>query len=483
MDNKNFDIIIIGAGIIGSMTARFLSRYKLDILLIEKEYDIGTGASSRNSAIIHSGHDPRPGSLKSRLNVLGNKMWPAIAKELEIPFKQTGSFVVAINEEEFGIVKELHERAILNGVPEIKVLKKNELLYREPKVNPEALGALWTPTTGVIDPFEANLAACENAILNGVRLSLNTEFIDFIKTDKKIIGIKTNQEDFYSRYFINCAGLYSDEVIEKSGFHEGFKIKASRGEYLIFDASQVKLNTVLYPTPSEKGKGTLVSTTTHGNVMTGPNAEFVPAKEDAETTTAGFESIIIKAKKLVPSLNIKNVIAQFAGLRAKGNSPDKDFFINLKKGTELLNLAGIDSPGLAASPAIAEYAINLLREEGFKLIEKPDFNPVRKARPNFKRMSHLERMELVKINPLYGRIICRCEDVTEGEVVEAIHSPIPALTYDAVKRRTWLGTGRCQGSFDFPRIIEILARELKIPITGVSKKENGSEFIKRMTKE
>lgn len=481
---KHYDIIIIGAGIIGSLIARHLSRYELDIFIIEKEPDIGMGATATNSAIIHSGHDPKPGSLKAKMNIWGNKLWEDLAKELSVKFKRTGSYIVATNEKEFITIKDLYERAIINGVPGVVVLKKNELLYREPKLNPNVWGALWTPTTGVIDPFGAVVAACENAVQNGVKISLNTEFQDFIFEKKKIIGIKTNKGVFGCKWVINCAGLYADEVMHKAGIRPDFKINPVRGEYFIFDASKVKVNAVLYPVPTEKGKGTLVTTTTHGNVMIGPNAEANNNKENRDNTIIGRDQIISNAKKLVPSLDITDVIGQFAGLRAKGNQKEKDFIIEIPKQIHgFVNLGGIESPGLASAPAIAKRVVKLLKVKGPRLKKKKNWDPIRRARPIIKDLSHKERAKLVMKYPAYGRIVCRCEEITEGEIIDAIHSPIPATTYDAVKRRTWMGTGRCQGGFDYPRVIEILSRELGVSMTDISKKGIGSEFLYRKTKD
>ncbi len=484
MKDKKYDIIIIGAGIIGVMIARNLSKYKLEILIIDKEPDIGMEASSRNSGILHSGHDPIPGTLKSELNIKGNKLWDDIARELNVPFKKTGSYVVAIGDEEFNIVKKLYERAILNGVPEIEIIRKNEVLYKEPKVNQEVKGALWTPTTGVIDSFEAVVAACENALENGVKLLLNTKFTGFIKDSNRIIGINTNNGIFYSRWVVNCSGLYSDEIMHLAGIKNDFKIAPVRGEYLIFDASRVTLNTVLYPVPTEKGKGTLVSTTTHGNVMIGPNASITSDKESAITTKEGLDEIILNAKKMVPSLDAKDIIAQFAGLRAKGNLNNRDFLIEVPDEIKgLVNLGGIESPGFVSAPAIAEKVIGLLKDSKEELEEKKKWNPIREARVCIKKLSHKDREALVKKNPKYGRIICRCEEVTEGEIIDTISSIIPAKIYDAVKKRTWLGTGRCQGAFDYPRVIQLLSKEFNIPMTEVNKRGKGSEFLFRRTKD
>ena len=272
--------------------------------------------------------------------------------------------------------------------------------------------------------------------------------------------------------------------MHNAGIRNDFKITPVRGEYLIFDASKVTLNTVLYPVPTEKGKGTLVSTTTHGNVMIGPNASLIEDKESSITTKEGLDEIIKNAKKLLPSLNEKDVIAQFAGLRSKGNLDKKDFIIEIPdKVNGLVNLGGIESPGFVSAPAIAERIVELLKDSKEELIEKKKWNPIRKPRMCIKKLSHKEREALVKKNPKYGRIICRCEEVTEGEIIDTINSIIPATTYDAIKKRTWLGTGRCQGAFDYPRVIQLLSRELNIPMTKVNKKGRGTEFLFRNTKD
>lgn len=480
---KEYDVIIIGAGIIGSLTARELSRYDLRILWIEKNPDIGMGSSSANSAIIHSGHDPKPGTLKAEMNVRGNKLWKSVAPELDIAHKECGSYIVAIGVEEFELLSPLYENGVQNGVPGLEIISRTEMLNREPLLNPRVSGALYTPTAGVIDPFGAVVAAGENAVTNGVELLLNCEFLDFIIEDKKIVGVKTSQGNFACRFAVNAGGLFSDEILHRASSRPEFKITPRRGEYLVFDSSALKLNNVLFPMPSQKGKGCLVTTTTHGNVMIGPNANEVDSKENTETAVEGLFEILEKSKKLVPSINARHVIAQFAGIRATGNA-NKDFVIEASNEVfGLVSLAGIESPGFASAPAIAERAVEILKEIGLPLKKNPKFNPVRSAPPVFHRLSHVERGELVKQNPAYGRIVCRCEEVTEGEIRAAIHSPIPATTYDAIKRRTWLGTGRCQGGFDYPRVMEILSEELGIPMTAVTKEGAGSEIVYRRTKE
>lgn len=480
---QNYDVIVVGAGIVGAMTARELSRCELSILWIDKECDVGMGASSANSAILHAGYDPEPGSLKAEMNARGNKLWDEFAPELGIAFKRTGSYVVAVGEEQLPLLAPLYERGVQNGIPGLRILKRDEFLQKEPLINPRVSGALWTPSAGVIDPFGAVVAAAENAVANGVTLLLETEFYDFIIEGGDVKGVKTSCGDFACKWVVNAAGLYSDEMLYKTGDREDFKITSRRGEYLIFDANKVFLNNVLFPLPTAKGKGTLVTTTTHGNVMIGPNANVVGTKDDDSTTAAGLDEVLESAKHLVPSLSKRDVIAQFAGIRATG-SAGHDFVIELSaKVRGVVHIAGIESPGFVSAPAIAKRVVELMTEAGAKFTPKASFNPVRKAPPNFRHLSHKERGELVAQNPAYGRIVCRCEEVTEGEIIAAIRSPIPAKTYDAIKRRTWLGTGRCQGGFDYPRVMEILAEELGEPMTAVTKRGAGSEFLVRGTKD
>jgi len=487
-----YDIIIVGAGVVGSMVARFLSQYKLDVLLIEKEADVCMGTSAGNSAIVHGGYDAVAGTLKAEMNVTGNRMWSTVAQELNVDFKRCGTYVVAIGEDELPKLDQLLKNGKKNAVPALTIISGEEMRLREPSVNPEVSGALWSPTGGVVDIFGATVAAAENAVMNGVTLMLETAFEDFIMDRSRIVGIKTNRGEFGCRWVVNSAGLYSDAVMHKAGVRPEFKITPRKGEYFIFDPLMVRINSVLFPVPSKVSKGILVSTTTHGNTFVGPNAQNIEDKEDTAVTEAGLNEIAQGALKLVPSLDLRHVIASFAGLRAGGNAPcqtpgvdyDHDFVIEIPEQVQgLVNLGGIESPGLVSSPAIAGRVLDLLRDAGETLEEKPGWNPIRPARPRFHDMTHDERTLLVQKDPRYGRIICRCESVTEGEIVAEIHAPIPARTYDAIKRRTWCGTGRCQGGFDMPRVVEILSQELGIPPNHVTKKGRGSEFLVRPTKE
>ncbi len=488
---KKYDIIIIGGGVIGCMTARTLSRYDLKILLIERESDIGMGASSANSAIVHAGHDPMPGTLKAEMNRLANPMWDQVSADLGIPFRRSGAYIVAIGEQEFGCLAALKERSQKNGV-KTEIINGDEMRKREPLVNPLTTGALYTPTAGMVDPFAACVASIENAIQNGMDVLTETEFTGFIMEGRKVTGIHTTRGDFACRWAINAAGTYTDEIMHKAQVREEFKIKPRRGEYYILDKTEIEMNNILFPVPNEVSKGILVLGSTHGNVLVGPNSLQAEDKENKAVTAEGLAEIWSGAQKLVPSISPRSIIAVFAGLRATGNADCQasgvdyhhDFLIEVSGEVEgLVNLAGIESPGLTAAPAIAQRVTELLKDAGETLTEKKDWNPIRIARPRFNHLSRKEQAELVAKDPRYGRIVCRCEMITEGEIVAEIHAPLPAKTYDAIKRRTWLGTGRCLGSFDMPRVVELLSRELGMPIAEVSKKGPGSEFLLRPTKE
>lgn len=486
------DIIIIGGGVVGCMMARTLSCYKLDILLIEKESDIGTGTSAANTALIHPGYDPYPGSLKAKMNVAANPLWDNLAAELNFNFKRSGDYVVAIGQDELPKLDLLLQQGKQNGVSAMHFISAEEMRMREPLINSEVSGAIFASTGGICDPFMVTLAAGENAIQNGANILLETSFEDFIFKGKRIIGIKTNRGKYFSRWVINSAGLFSDEVMHKAGLHPEFKITPRRGEYFILDGAEMTINSVYFPVPSTISKGILVTTTVHGNTLLGPNAQEIDDKHDLSNTTTGLQEVLDGALKLVPSIKPRNIIATFAGLRAGGNAfcqtpgvnYEHDFIIEIPKELQgLVNLGGIESPGLTSAPAIALQVIELMKDAGEKFIEKENWNPIRPARPQFRHLSQQQRQTLIEKDGRYGRVVCRCENITEGEIVAEIHGLIPAHTYDAIKRRTWLGTGRCQGGFDMPRVTAILARELGISPLQVTKKGGSSGFLTRPTKQ
>jgi glycerol-3-phosphate dehydrogenase len=497
--SDSYDILIIGSGVVGCMVARFLSRYQLNILLIDKESDVGSATSAANTALVHAGYDAIPGSLKAKMNTAANPMWDNLASELQFPYEHCGDYVVAVGQDELPRLDELIQRGKKNGTPGMRLISSEEMRKREPNINPLVSGAIWASTSSMCDPFGVTLAAAENAVMNGVQVALNTAFEDFITEGNRIIGIHTNRGDFRSRWVVNAAGLFADEVMHKAGVRSEFKITPRKGEYFILDRADFSVSNVLFPVPTDISKGILVTTSVHGNTILGPNAQDIDDKEDCNNTQPGMDEVFEGAKKLTPAINPKHIIAVFAGLRAGGNAPcqtsgvdyQHDFIIEIPKEVQgLVNLGGIESPGLTSAPAIAELVIELLKDAGEPLKEKREWNPIRPARPCFRHLSHTERQALIEKDARYGRVVCRCENITEGEIVAEIRSlipartyDIPAHTYDALKRRTWLGTGRCQGGFDMPRVTEILARELGISPLEVSKKGKGSEFLRRPTKE
>jgi glycerol-3-phosphate dehydrogenase len=492
--HSQYDVIIIGAGVVGCMAARWLSRYALKILLIEKSSDVCTGATAANSALIHAGYDAVPGTLKAQMNVKGNPMWDRLSEELQFGFARTGAYIVAVGEDEVRKLDLFLERARKNGTP-AQIISSKEMRRREPNINPQVSGALFVPAGGVCDPWGATIASAENAVMNGVELRLETEFQDFLWSEHepgRIVGIKTSQGDSYGRWVINAAGLFADEVMHKAGVRPEFKITPRRGEYFVMDRNQIQVQNVLFPVPNAISKGILVTTTLHGNTMIGPNAENIEDKTGVDVTPVGMDEIWEGGKKLIPALDRRQIIAVFAGLRPAGNAPclnpnvdyRRDFIIEIPERIKgFVNLGGMESPGLTAAPAIAERVVEMLQEAGEALAPKTDWNPIRPARPVFRSLSHEEQAALVAEDPRYGRVICRCEYITEGEIVAEIHAPIPATTYDAIKRRTWLGTGRCLGGFDMPRVVDILARELGRDPLEITKKGRGSEFLFRRTKE
>ena len=490
---KQYDVVIIGAGVTGSLIARELSRYQLKVLLIEKESDVGSATSAANSALVHAGYDPPVGSLKAALNVQGNKLWEELAQQLDVDFRRTGDYVVAIGPEELPDLQQLYNRGVHNSVSGLKLVSADEVRRRIPKINPDVSGALFASEAGICDPFGITIAAAENALLNGVEILLNTCFIDFMIENQTILGVRTDRGDFNCRWVINAAGVYADEIMHKAGCQPDFKITPRRGEYCILDPQKFTFDSVLFPVPSDRGKGLLIFTTTHGNTVIGPTSEYIADKEDKSITAEGQSYLDAQMNRLMPGqIDLRWTIATFSGLRASGNAPclspgstyRGDFIVSAADEVHgLINCAGIESPGLSSAPAIALRVCDILRDQGVSLKQKREWNPIRKRRPVPRKLEMDDRKELIRKDPRYGRIICRCEEITEGEIVAEIHAPIPALTYDAIKRRTWCGTGRCQGGFDITRVTEILARETGMAVESISKKGVGSEYIFGRTKQ
>lgn len=470
-----YDILIIGAGISGTSSARELSRYKADICVVERCEDVCSGVSKANSAIVHAGFDAASGSLMAKLNVLGNKMMPKIAKDLDVPFKLNGSLVVCSNKEDIPNLQKLYDRGIENGVEGLKILNKEEVFEKEPNLNENVIAALYAPTAGIICPFILNAAYAENAYDNGVEFRFNTEVLN-IKKVNNIFEVATNNGIIKAKYIVNAAGLYADKFHNMVSENK-INIKPRRGDYILLD-SEVKniVSSTIFALPSKYGKGILVTPTVHGNIMIGPTAIDIEDKEGVNTTSEGLNQIIEKSKLTVKNIPYNKVITSFAGLRPREDG--HEFIIKEVEDCEnFIDCAGIESPGLASSPAIGVMTANILREKA-DLKPKSDFIEKRKGIKKFMSLTNEEKNKLIKENPLYGHIICRCEKITEGEIVEAIRNPIGARSLDGVKRRVRAGLGRCQGGFCSPKIMEILARELNINILNITKSKKGSEILK-----
>ncbi len=463
------DVVILGGGIVGAAIARELSRYQLDIILLEKAPDLAMGTSKANSGIIHAGFDAHPDTLKAKLNVRGNELYHQLAPDLGFSIKFVGSLVVAKDEAEQPMLQELLDRGRENGVPGLEILSAQQVLTKEPNLTADIRGgALWAPTAGIVCPFQAVFAFADNAVINGVKIMTECEAQSIATSDGQVVGVETSRGFIGARFVVNAAGLFADELSRTAG-DDSFTIQPRKGEYILFDRKVGDLvNSVIFPTPNKVSKGILIAPTVHGNLFIGPNAEDIDDKCDVSTTCDGMNYIIEGAGKLIDRIPLAACIAQFAGLRA--TAADGDFIIRSSTTVGgLIHAAGIQSPGLTAAPAIAEMVAELLNEQGLDLREKPDFQPKNPPQIHFAQLSVEEQQQLIAQNPLYGRVICRCETVTEAEIVAAIHAPCGAKTVDAVKRRTRAGTGRCQGGFCGPRVTAILARELNIPIPAVRK--------------
>lgn len=483
MPNTNYDVIIIGAGVTGSAIARELSRYQLKIAVLEKNSDVCEGTSKANSGIVHAGHDAVPGTLKAKLNAEGSQMMPALAKMLDIPFVQNGAMVVCLHEQDRPKLQELYDRGIQNGVKELRILSREEALLIEPNLSDETVGALLAPTSGIICPFHLTMAFAENACINGVEFYLNTEVTDITKTDTGYrIAAKAEEPVIYEAdCIINAAGVYAD-VIHNMVCTDKMKLIPRRGEYCLLDTTAgTYVKKTIFRVPGALGKGILVTPTVHGNLLVGPTAEDIENKEGVNTTAAGLWQVNKSSESAVKNLPMREVITSFSGLRAHGERGD--FIIEeAKECPNFIDVAGIESPGLSASPAIGCMVADMVKDR-LKPSKNPDFIEVRKGITLLNFLPMETRAALIRENPAYGNIICRCVMVSEGEILEAIHRPLGATTLDGVKRRTGAGMGRCQGGFCAPRVMEILSRELHIPIEQITKCGKGSELIKGKNKE
>lgn len=469
-----FDVLIIGAGVIGCSIARELSKYELKVCVLEKEVDVAAGTTKANSAIVHAGFDAKTDSLKGRLNAKGNAMFDKLSRELDFPFKRIGALVLCFEEAEAYKLEDLKIQGEANGVPGLRILSKEELKEMEPNISEEAVAALYAPSSGIVCPYEMTIAMAENALENGVEFRLDTRVLNIEKL-KDSFKVETNRGSFEAKLIINAAGVFADELNNMVS-EENLSIIPRKGEYCLFDKEVGGLvQRTIFQLPTAMGKGVLVTPTVDGNLLLGPNAVDIEEKDNLVTTKEGLEEIVNKGKRSIGNLPMSKVITSFTGLRA--HSLADDFNIGEVKGVDnFINAAGIESPGLSSAPAIAEMLKEIVVGRLWPE-RKINFNPVRKGIPKFRELNNEERNELIKLRPDYGRIVCRCEVVTEGEIIDSIRRPLGATTLDGVKRRTRAGMGRCQAGFCSARVLDILARELKIDPEEVTKFGGGSKLL------
>lgn len=470
-----YDVIIIGAGVSGCAIARELSRYKLKTMVLEKALDVCEGTSKANSGIAHAGYDAKPGTLKAKLNVEGSRRMKALSEELDFPYKQNGSLVLCFDEKDRSKLEELKKRGECNGVPDIRILNREEVLSLEPGAGEQVVSALYAPTGAIVCPFGLTIALAENAAVNGVEFQFGTK-VKVIRKAAEGYLIETNKGSFETKLVINAAGVYADELHNMVS-EEKMKLTPRRGEYLLCDKLSKGIPShTLFQLPTALGKGVLVTPTVHGNLLIGPTAEDIEDKEGIETTAEGMELIREKATLSVKELPLRQVITSFAGLRAHGG---EDFIIKeVPDAPGFIDVAGIESPGLTCAPAIGVYVADIVKKL-LSLAEKENFIAERRGIPSMALASGQERQRLILENPAYANVICRCEMVTEGEIIDAIRRPVGARTTDGIKRRTRAGMGRCQSGFCNPKVVEILARELGVDESEVLKSGEDSWYLLR----
>lgn len=475
-----YDVAVIGGGVVGGTILRELSKYQLSSVLLEKGSDVSLGQSKANSGIVHAGFDALPGTLKAKFNVLGNQMMKEYATELGVKYKNNGSIVIAFSQEDLKILHELLERGIQNGVSGLEIIDREKLFELEPNLSDNAIGALWAKTGGIVCPYELTIASIGNAMDNGAELLLDFNVERIEKGDFGFQIYNSLGENVFAKIVINCAGLGSEKIAKLVG-DDSFKIGGRKGEYVLLDRDSGDfVSHTIFTTPTRKGKGILMSNTVDGNIILGPTAVEVLG-DDTETTQDGLNSVVSQANIMCKNIPLYNTITSFAGVRAY--SDRRDFVIEESKVVKnFINVAGIESPGLTSAPAIAKYVVEELVGKTYHLERNKNFDGTRRPDNWFKNLSIKEKNKVIMQDKSYGTIICRCEQVTEGEIIHAIKSNPPAKTIDAVKRRTRAGMGRCQSGFCQSRVAEILARELNVNILEVTKNGKGSEILTGRTK-
>lgn len=475
-----YDVAVIGAGVVGSLITRELSKYNIKIALLERCNDCAMGATKANSAIVHAGFDAKPGTLKAKLNVRGVELMKKFCKELNVPLKNNGALVVAFSEEEMPHLEELLKRGEENGVPELRIVKRDELKKLEPNIGDTAVGALVAPTSSIVCPYELTIAGVENAVTNGAEFIRNCE-VTGIKSENEEFVLSTTAGEITAKYVINAAGVHSGKIAKLIG-DNSVEIIVRHGDYYLLDKSQGTLAShTIFQCPTKMGKGVLVSPTVDGNLIVGPSASDIDDGNDVATTAEGLEGIYSAATKSVLAVSLRNAITSFSGNRAH---PTTDDFIigSSDVNKNFINVAGIESPGLSSAPAIAEMVEGIMTELTGGMDKKENFDPIRPEPVRFRHMSTEERAKLIEKNKAYGRIVCRCETITEGEILDAIHAPAGARDVDGVKRRTRAGMGRCQGGFCGSKVVEILARELGVSMNEITKFGGESKIMYDRTK-
>ena len=472
------DVIIIGCGVTGAACAYALSRYRLRVTVLEAANDVAAGTTKANSAILHAGYDPEPGTLMARLNVEGVRLAEEICGKLDVPYQKTGSMVLAFDEKDRACLDTLLERGTKNGVPDLRLLTGDEARTLEPELSPEVSAALLAPSAAIVNPWEYALAMAETAVKNGVELRRLCR-VTAISRETDGFTVTTTGGVFRSRFVINAAGVHAGEIHDLIA-PPSFTLRPAKGEYYLLDKSEgSRVSRVIFQCPSHLGKGVLVSPTVHGNLIAGPTSQPSGA-EDVSGTAGGLETVRRLAARSIPGIRFRENIRNFAGVRA--NSDRGDFIIEESTVPGFFDAAGICSPGLSAAPAIARYLVNLMAERGLRLEEKTDYDDTRK-RPRFHELDDESRNNLIAQDSRYGRIVCRCETVTEGEIIACLRTPIPPASVNGVKRRVGAGMGRCQGGFCGPRVQEILARELGLDPKEIPLEGPGSYILTGETKE
>ena len=475
-----FDTIVIGGGVIGGTILRELTKYDLSVCMLEKENDVCMGQSKANSGIVHAGFDAVQGSLKAKFNVLGNKMMADYAKELGVKYTQNGSLVVAFSKEDMQMLETLKARGEENGVTDLEIIGIDELRALEPNISDKAIGALHAKTGGIVCPYGLTIAAIGNAMDNGAKLYTDFEVNRIEKQKDGFVVYSSNEQSVAGKIVINCAGLGAGKIASLVGDTD-IVVKARKGEYILLDRESGDfVSHTLFFTPTAKGKGILVTQTVDNNILLGPTSEEMETAT-TDTTANGLSYIIEKVNTMVKNPPLFNTITSFAGVRAY--STRHDFIIEESARVKgFIHCAGIESPGLTSAPAIAKYTVEELVGKILPLKKKADFNGTRKADYFFNRLSIQEKNEIIAKDPSYGKIVCRCERITEGEIVRAVRENPPATNIDAVKRRTRAGMGRCQGGFCQPQVAEIIARTLDIPFEKVTKNGDGSALVVGVSK-